>query len=451
MARLTGTLLRLRSSDRRRIGAAALLSLSVAVLAERMPVPPAPPRPLAVAARQARAAGPLLGTVRVGLTPLDLAVDARSGHVFVVNAGDKSVSVSGSVSLLDATTGRLLRSVPVGFASLSLAFHQLGLQQTVVVDSRAGRVFVLRSGSTVLLDATSGRVLRVLRLGTVPDGLAVDERSGRAFMDTARGVSILDGATGRVLRTIPGVGGALAFDGRAGRLVVADYATVSVLDAGTGRLVSRTPLDGYGGQRACWLAADSVAGRAVLAVDRSSPQEAGLQPEAEEAWVVDTRSGRVVRRTVLDEWQPLNCDIPTVAVDPVRGRAVVVTCTDPRFLGVQACLVTLLDTRSGRALHGVRVGSVVPPNNDNIPPSSVYAGPVALDTRRGLTFVTTLDPYNSRKPSTVVVLDTETGRVRAQIGVGRSAVALAVDEQRGRLFVANEDDGTVSVIDTTRL
>lgn len=51
----------------------------------------------------------------------------------------------------------------------------------------------------------------------------------------------------------------------------------------------------------------------------------------------------------------------------------------------------------------------------------------------------------------VVALDLGTGRVRAQIRVGRLAAALAVDEQRGRLFVANEDDNTVSVIDTTHL
>ncbi len=445
MTKLTRTLLRSRSSDRRRTGVAALVSLGVATLAGSALAPLGSSGLVAVVSRRTSTTGPVIATVRVGRYPFDLAVDGRRGHVFVVNA-DKGGS--GSVSMLDATTGRLLRTVPVGFVGGFIGFT-LGVQE-VVVDSQAGRVFVTRLGRTVLLDAASGRVLRVLGIGVGPGGLAVDERSGRAFMDTADGVSVLDGATGRVLRTIPGVG-ALAFDGRAGRLVVADLTALSVVDVGTGRLVGRTPLDGYGGQRACWLAADSVAGRAVLAVDRHDPQEAGLQPEAEEAWVLDTRSGRIVRRTVLDEWQPLSCDIPTVAVDPVRGRAAVVTCTDPRFLGVQACLVTLLDTRSGRALHGVRVGSVVPPNNDNIPPSSVYAGPVAVDTRRGLTFVTTLDTSERPAPSTVVALDTETGRVRAQIGVGRFATSLAVDEQRGRLFVANEADGTVSVIDTTRL
>ncbi len=84
----------------------------------------------------------------------------------------------------------------------------------------------------------------------------------------------------------------------------------------------------------------------------------------------------------------------------------------------------------------------------------VGAGPVAVDARRGVAFVTTVaagyDGFPAG-PSTLMALDLDTGRVRAQIRVGHLAVALAVDTWTGRLFVANEGDNTVSVIDTTRL
>ncbi len=433
MAISTRTLLGGQSTGWRR-RAIALVSLGLAMLATG---PLTLARLAASTVREAPATGPLVATVRVGLLPFALAVDARRGHVFVVN--DSAARGLGSVSMLDAATGRLLRTVPIGVVG-----------SVVGVDSRAGRVFVLRAragrGSVVVLDAASGRVVRTVRtmgVGDYPAGLAVDEQTGHAFAANSSGsVSMLDSATGRVLRTIPGVGAPLALDEQAGHLVTSEYDVASLVDARTGRVLGTTPIDGY----VCAIAVDSRAGRAVVAVDRTTLP----QPDSEEALLLDTRSGRVMGRTVLDEW---TCGTfgPPVAVDAARGRAATVTCPDSQFLHVGACLVTLLDTRSGRALHGVRVGRIVPPNTANIPPSSVYAGGVAMDARRGLTFVTTLGGSTRRALSTVLALDTETGRVRAQIRVGRTPVALAVDEQRGRLFVANEDDGTVSVIDTTQL
>ncbi len=436
---LTRVLLRWRLTVQWRT-VTALVSLGVAVLA---PGPRAVSRPVSVADWRVRIAGPLLSTVSVGPRPYDLVVDARRSHVFVVNGGGSSGSAS--VSMLDAMTGRRLRTVPVGFAS-----------GPVGVDSRAGRVLVLRPGgsrgSVAVLDAVSGRLLNTMTIGVVGNllALAVDERTGRVFVaNGGGGVIMLNSATGHVLHTTRDVSAPLALDGWTGRVFVSGpaYDSVGLLDAGTGRLVHTIPIDG----NPCSIAVDSRAGRAVVAVDRSNPQEPGQQRDAEEVLMLDTHNGRVQHSAVLDEWAPLSCEVPSVAVDPMRGRAAVVVCPDPQSLQVGACLVAILDTRSGRVLHGVRVGKLVAPGTANIPPSSVYAGSVAMDARRGLTFVATLGGSTRQAPSTVVALDTGTGRVRAQIRVGRAAVALAVDEQRGRLFVANEDDGTVSVIDTTRL
>ena len=53
-----------------------------------------------------------LRTVRVGPFPYAMALDARTGHLLVVTEGQ--LKQDGSVSLLDAATGRLLRTVGVG-------------------------------------------------------------------------------------------------------------------------------------------------------------------------------------------------------------------------------------------------------------------------------------------------------------------------------------------------
>jgi len=69
-------------------------------------------------------------------------VDERTGHVFVVNMGD------GTVSVLDAVTGRLRGTIRVGAQPIALA-----------VDGQRSRVFVVNEGisnlpgSVTVLDA----------------------------------------------------------------------------------------------------------------------------------------------------------------------------------------------------------------------------------------------------------------------------------------------------------
>src|SRR5439155_21649044 len=102
------------------------------------------------------------------------------------------------VNVLDTAGGRLLRTVTVGH-------DHTGLSGAVVLDPRSGRVFVTtpRSNSVSVLDARSGRLLRSLS-GKIPLQAAVDARSGHVFVANihAGTLSLLDAASGRLLRTI---------------------------------------------------------------------------------------------------------------------------------------------------------------------------------------------------------------------------------------------------------
>jgi YVTN family beta-propeller protein len=191
--------------------------------------------------------------------PLVLDVDSRTEHVFAANFA------TAPVSMLDARTGRLLRTVPVGPTPLGVA-----------VDARTERVFVTNNGADTdnVLDAHTGMLLHTIKVGPHPARVVVDERTARVFVVHGRGgstkepfsfpdfeqsgVTMLDARTGAVLRSLP-VGGSpfddvesatatnIVVDARRGRVFVINQAlldrnglpvsangSVSVLDARSG-------------------------------------------------------------------------------------------------------------------------------------------------------------------------------------------------------------------------
>ena len=60
-------------------------------------------------------ARPLVDTVTVGVSPSSVAVDPRTHHVFVTNWGDNTVS------MLDAASGRVVRVAAVGHTPSAVA------------------------------------------------------------------------------------------------------------------------------------------------------------------------------------------------------------------------------------------------------------------------------------------------------------------------------------------
>jgi DNA-binding beta-propeller fold protein YncE len=124
--------------------------------------------------------GAVVNTVTLPGDNGQMAVDRQTGQVFV--AGENGVSV------LDSWTGQVRRTLAAG-----------GPASAVAVDGRRGRVFVahkgptdstgtpIGTGSVSMLDARSGAVLRTMSVGVAPVALAVDERTGRAVVLNAGG------------------------------------------------------------------------------------------------------------------------------------------------------------------------------------------------------------------------------------------------------------------------
>ncbi len=179
--------------------------------------------------------------VRVGIDPFALAVDGQTRRVFVVNNGSSygRHAHQGSVSVLDAATGSMRPTIPLGLLTKAGSGGTPLTPQSIAVDERSGRVFVISAGVldavtsaplgrgwVNVLDGVTGRVLNRSTVGVAPAAIAVDAASGRVFVvnNGDATMSVLDGATGRVLRTVA-VGTpypqAAAIDTRTGHVFVA--------------------------------------------------------------------------------------------------------------------------------------------------------------------------------------------------------------------------------------
>lgn len=346
--------------------------------------------------------GAALATIALGHIPLALALDERQGRIFTRNACEpalRGVGTCGGVSVLALSGGTLLGTVLLQSPSSLLA-----------VDERARRVFAVQAddGTLRALDAGSGRPVFSVASGMGVQTLAVDGRSQRVFLggSAARGprhpLTTLDGRTGARLRTVD-VGpllGDLLCDTRAGRVLVPSTRGLALLDARTGALLGRV------GPPALPLAVDEPLGHALIA------RQGHLRViSTRDGTLVGTGSAPDVRTWLLDD----------VAVDEAAGRFYV-------------------------AAHAVVQGHGQP-------------------TTRARLFV----------------LDGQSGRMRRVVPLAVPAVAMAVDTATQRLFIVNSGaslrpageqpvlswlrhmlrwlprpprsstQGTLTVVDTTRL
>jgi YVTN family beta-propeller protein len=246
------------------------------------------------------------------------AVDERVGRAFVVSYG--SDSRTGFLNMLDARSGAIVRSVTMGLLPHGLA-----------LDERTGRVFVAGEDSSGLgdvsvLDVMSGRVLHTVTVGQAPGPIAVDQCTGRAFVinQNSDSVSVLDARSGALVHTT-NIGKdlfALAVDEQTGRVFVASGSTfgvngsVSILDAASGRLVRSVTV----GMLPAAVAVDARSGRVFVA--NKGPLDSNLVPLSNgTVTVLDARSGAVLRTVAVGTY-------PTaIAVDQRAGRAFVVNAS----------------------------------------------------------------------------------------------------------------------------
>jgi len=249
-----------------------------------------------------------------------LATD-RTGNVAYLAP---SASVGGlSVFTLDIPSGRTLRRADVGTPVTA-----------VVPDPPAGRVLLLQPWSPALgvLDAATGRPLRSIALGYKPGALAIDARNGRGYavgldahLDPV--LSIVDVRAGRSLRTAAlGIGQPVWIAANARSRWI--FVGLVVATPGGGGTMRVSMVDATTGQI---LHVIGLPGSAVPALDVGRERLYLMG----EHWVrvLDARTGRSLRTITLEPTsmgrsgggggRPPDPTAPpdgSIAVDPKSGR-----------------------------------------------------------------------------------------------------------------------------------
>ncbi len=410
----------------------------------------------------------------VGANPIAITVDEHTQRVFVLTRGPlgkgplPEPTGPGGVSVLDAATGRLVRTTQVGIDPVQMVLGVAARRLYVVNQGRLGdELYPVGPGSVSILDAATGVSIRTTQVGTGVMALTVDERRGRAFTLTSDlgatnghssgTTSVLDARTGALLRTLPGVSGtALAVSALTGRLFVASDLscppTVSdtnpvnpgcleVFNAMTGRRLATLPLSQTVGLRA--MAVDDVAGRVVAMLEG---MRGGVVNEqyASHAAVFDAATGTLLHSAKTSRDRSADA----FALSVTAGRAVMINGPDGYDIQMNnsgSADISVVQTRDGQVLR--TVGGTV----------GLYGltADAVIDAQIGHIVVLTQPLSNAQGalagPATLTILDVRTGRLLRTRQGQMGDVALGLDAQHGCLFVANARSNTVRMLDVTRL
>ncbi|WP_309606593.1 alkaline phosphatase family protein [Phenylobacterium sp.] len=123
------------------------------------------------------ATGAIKGRVRVGVSPYELALSRDGRRLFVSNWGDKSVSV------IDAASLKVIKTIPVGFNPNDMVLAADG--RLFVACSNENSVYVIDSRTLEVLEIISTALYPKAPEGSTPNSLALDARRHLLFVANA--------------------------------------------------------------------------------------------------------------------------------------------------------------------------------------------------------------------------------------------------------------------------
>jgi YVTN family beta-propeller protein len=161
----------------------------------------------------------------------DIVLNPENGNMYVTNHG------SGTVSIIDGSTNKILKTISVGELPSRIAFNP-----------ENGNMYVTNqgSGTVSIINSSTNRVVENISIGnqykSLPTGIAFNPENGNMYV-TNQGsgtVSIINSSTNRVVENISvgGVPSRIAFNAENGNMYIADWnsSTVKVMDSQTHNL-----------------------------------------------------------------------------------------------------------------------------------------------------------------------------------------------------------------------
>ena len=229
----------------------------------------------------------IVATVRVGVSPAQMAVSADRKSVYLANTDSNTVSVLNT----DNNTVAKTIALPRGSRPIGLALSPSG-RYLYTADGGANRVSVL--------DTRAGRVVTSVRVGTQPLGVAVAADGTTVYTANSGSgdVSVIDARTNRVVRTIPTgrfpSGVAVTRDG-ASVYVTNELSGVTVINAGNRTVAARLP--------------------------EPSPFSVAMSPNGDRAYVTSLGPGRVTAIDTATHRVSSTVSVGPSGTDPFTVRA----------------------------------------------------------------------------------------------------------------------------------
>ncbi len=333
----------------------------------------------------------LLDTVLVGYEPSAVAVNPATNMVYIVNYSDQTVSV------MNAANDQVVATVPVGSDPEGL-----------VVNPLTNRIYVVNDDGTVTLIYGDTNKPQSIQVGDYPWDIAINTVTNKIYVTnySSQGtVTVIDGAT-NLTTTIPvRVGpGALAINTATNKIYVCNWGenTISVIDGATNTdlgpiLVGNTPN---------YITVNSVTNKIYVTSYADDTVK-----------VINGATGKVTATLALPETPE------DLAINPVTGLVYVPTSDGN---------VTIVN------------------GSDKI--AGVLATPydVSACTNYPGQYCTLVDPVTNKIyiPSgnnQLVTIDGNSNTMTS-MQVGNGAWANGINLGTNRLYVANYDDNTISVV-----
>jgi DNA-binding beta-propeller fold protein YncE len=226
-----------------------------------------------------------------------IALSKKSGHGFISNAGDSTVT------MFDLKTLAVIRNIPVTVGGLDGIMYD-DFNNRIILTNHSQPV-----GTAVALDAASGDIVGTAELeDTAPEGAASNGK-GKLFVNNERKntMQVIDAATMKVTASWPlapcqGPTG-IAMDRKSNRIFAGCSKQSVVVDANTGKVVA-TIANGDG----------------VDALGWDQTQKLMYIPAGRDGTVTVVHEDSPDKYTVVATVNTMN-GVKTIAVDPVTHRA----------------------------------------------------------------------------------------------------------------------------------
>ena len=334
----------------------------------------------------------------------------------------------------------------------------------IAMSSDGGTLYVVCEGTDELavVDARSGSVLRRIAVGRVPKGVALSPDGRRAYVvnSWSDDVSEIDLASFKVVRTLrTGFEPTSAITDRPGAfLYTANRISndVSVIDLKTGAEIKRL----LAGRGASYLALSPDGARIYSTHIYPNPSKFRT-PSQSEITVIDT-----ARQMVVDRYSLYNAAGIFHSAMSRDGRLGVVAQLRPKNLVPLAHVEHGWVMGNTISVFGADAGEPVQLPIDELeryytPPFAVAIAPdksvvyisttgsdsvTVIDVSRLLKFIHSLTP--AQRKTVANDLSASANYVAGRIAVGVAPKGMALSADGSRLFVANRNDDTISVVDT---